>query len=422
MNKQIRLVLALALGVAVLSIPTLATAATIINILLVGGTMALLRRRSLSSRSAGAKLRAARSRWPVLGALLAGSMLAGCAQPGEELDEQLALRHAPVHYQDTDDSDAVSDYITAGDYDGDWSTANNWDNLKSGQADLTAEVYYSVVESCTHWFIVHAFYHPRDWTDTRFGQEHENDLEGVLAIVRKDGSQLGRLEGVITVFHSDFYAFVPQGSPLVDGAEDIDGELSFQTVAGLSHFKTSQEAKGHGLKAWPFAGDFDGGADQDGIIYFPSADGGEVPESGNDRSVNYGLTNVFIEMWLLQLVDAQRESEDRTTFDSWGTFRGNSSGTCGDGTPTCANNAAHGPWGWDDGDDGPTFAGEMALDPIHLVDHYFDGLGDFDQHYVRNRYLETLRDTGFTDALRPTGWPSQLSLSDLYGKLGSQCR
>jgi hypothetical protein len=349
-------------------------------------------------------------------------MLVGCAQPGEELDEKLALHHAPVHFQDTDDSDALADYLTAVDYDGDWGTNNNWDNLKTSRADMRARAYYSVVESCTHWFIVYGFYHPRDWTDTLFDQEHENDLEGLLAIVRKDGSEFGRLDGIITVFHTDFYSYVPRGSPLISGAEDIDGELRFQAVAGVPRFKTSQEAKGHGLKAWPFAGDFDGSPNQDGIIYFPTSESGQVPESGNDRNVTYGLTNALIAPWFMQIVDAQREPNDRTTFAHWGTFKGNESGTCGDGAPTCAANRAHAPWGWDDSDDGPTFAGEMALDPIHLVDHYFDGLGEFDQRYVRNRYLQTLQNAGFSDAMRPPGWPGQLSLSVLYGKLGSQCR
>src|SRR5262245_37592831 len=76
----------------------------------------------------------------------------------------LAFRYAPVHYQDTDSSDYPSDYITAFDYDGDRVSTNNWDNRGSGQWPATA--YYSVVESCTHWFVSYAFYHPRDWSDT----------------------------------------------------------------------------------------------------------------------------------------------------------------------------------------------------------------------------------------------------------------
>src|ERR1700751_2236786 len=110
----------------------------------------------------------------------------------------LAFHYAPVHYQDTDSSDYPSDYITAFDYDGDLVSTNNWDNRGNGLWPAT--VHYSVVESCSHYFITYAFYHPRDWSDTPFDQEHENDLEGVLVAVSKDGSTYGALQGMVTVF------------------------------------------------------------------------------------------------------------------------------------------------------------------------------------------------------------------------------
>ena len=120
-------------------------------------------------------LESRKSRSGILIVLLAAMALTGCTP---SFDEELAFRHAPVHYQDTDDTNAVADFITAVDYDGEWETNNNWDNLSSsftGQKDLSAEAYYSVVESCTHWFVVYGFYHPRDWVDGSTGQDHEND-------------------------------------------------------------------------------------------------------------------------------------------------------------------------------------------------------------------------------------------------------
>lgn len=103
---------------------------------------------------------------------------------------------------------------------------DNWDNLNRYR--LRARGYYSVVETRTHWFILYAFYHPRDW-DKGFEGEHENDLEGALAIVRKGSSRYGRLEGMVMVFHKDFFSYVPEGSPLRSGGEDIDGELRMQS-------------------------------------------------------------------------------------------------------------------------------------------------------------------------------------------------
>ncbi len=367
-------------------------------------------------------LESRKSRSGILIVLLAAMALTGCTP---SFDEDLAFRHAPVHFQDTDDTNAVADFITAVDYDGDWETDNNWDNLFSSftvQKDLSAKAYYSVVESCTHWFVVYGFYHAWDWVDGSTGQEHENDLEGLLAIVRKDGSEFGRLDGIITVFHTDFFSYVPSNSSLTDGNQDIGGPLSFQVADGISRFKTSQEAKGHGLKAWPFAGNFSGAADQDGIVYFPTLQTNQAPESGNDRNASYELVHVVRGMWFIQLVDAPASADQRGTFVRWGVFRGDGSGSCGDGTfITCPSNKAHAPWGWDDGDDGPTFAGEMALDPIHLVDHYFNGLGAFSDHYARNLYIEDLQQQGYDDGFLPDGWPNQISLPALYSKLEGQC-
>jgi hypothetical protein len=204
--------------------------------------------------------------------------------------DDLAFHYAPVHYQDTDSSDYPSDYVTAFDYDSDLVANNNWDHRAGGLWPAVA--YYSVVESCSHYFITYAFYHPRDWTDTIFDQEHENDLEGALLVVRKDGTAYGVAEGLVTVFHTNFYSFKPSGSPLTNGSESIDGTLSFESVNGVSRMKTVQEAKGHGLKAWPYASDFNGGASQDGIIYYPTQGQAEYPSSGNDRNVPYRLVSI----------------------------------------------------------------------------------------------------------------------------------
>ena len=68
-------------------------------------------------------------------------------------------------------------------------------------------VYYSVVETSTHWFIVYGLFHPRDWSNESLTQEHENDMERILAIVKKDNSTFGTLQGMITVAHEHFTHF-----------------------------------------------------------------------------------------------------------------------------------------------------------------------------------------------------------------------
>ncbi|BCJ48762.1 hypothetical protein Asp14428_02370 [Actinoplanes sp. NBRC 14428] len=97
---------------------------------------------------------------------------------------QLALRWAPIHYQDVDatGSHALggrSDYLTKVDFDGDLNGRNNWDNAGQPGASFAAHVYYSVVETGSHWYLTYFFFHPRDWIDHPFFEtEHENDGEG----------------------------------------------------------------------------------------------------------------------------------------------------------------------------------------------------------------------------------------------------
>jgi hypothetical protein len=333
---------------------------------------------------------------------------------------ELAFQHAPVHYQDTDSSDYASDYITAFDFDADRITTNNWDNRGNGLWPAT--VYYSVVESCSHYFLTYAFYHPRDWTDTAFDQEHENDLEGVLMAVRKDGSAYGKLEGMITVFHRDFYSYTPAGSPLSSGQESIDGSISFQNHNGISRVKTAQEAKGHGVKAWPYIKNFTGADDQDGVVYFPTQGAAESPSSGNDRSVAYRLIPVTAPngMWAAALNDAIDPGQAQT-FSTWGTFKGNDSGGCGAGLKSCSSNAANTPWGWDDQNDGNIYRGELALDPARVFATYFKGLGNFSQQYSYNPFLSDLKAAGFPASRGLAGFPSQLNLNTLQAKLTSTC-
>lgn len=335
---------------------------------------------------------------------------------------ELAYHHAPVHYQDTDSSDYPSDYITAFDYDHDPFTTNNWDNRGNGLWPAT--VYYAVVESCSHYFITYAFYHPRDWADIIFDQEHENDLEGAIVSVRKDGSAYGKVEGMITVFHTDFFSFTPTGSPYTNGHETIDGKVSFEVDNGISRMKTVQEAKGHGLKAWPYASDFNGAPNQDGIVYYPTLGTPTYPSSGNDRHVYYRLVDIQQAggMFDLAINDALQPPAQATTYASWGTFRGDESGGCGSGLKSCSTNSANTPWGWDDGNDGASYRGEFALDPAHLFSFYFGNTGNFSQQYLYHPYLTKLRNAGFYSGHAPAGFPSQLDLNTLYGKLTNTCQ
>ncbi|REF98182.1 hypothetical protein DFJ67_4196 [Asanoa ferruginea] len=291
---------------------------------------------------------------------------------------ELALRWAPIHYQDVDATGShalggKADHITAVDFDGNLNGRDNWDHAG---ASVAAHAYYSVVETSTHWYLTYLFFHPRDWVDHPFFEtEHENDAEGVLLAVERDGSTYGALRGAVTVAHSDFFSYAPAGSTWTSGRESIDGTLRLATSPhdGFSHPVTAQEAKGHGLKAHPQY-DING----DGLVYYPSTVA-ESPSNGDDRDVQYKLVDIFAAggLW------AQRANA--SLFASLGTFAGDTTGGCGSGTFGCSANSANAPWGWDDGNDLPG-RGEIASDPAKLSAEYFTIPGGVSRAYTYNPY------------------------------------
>lgn len=313
--------------------------------------------------------------------LLSGTLAVGACNesekiqpPGAELE--LAAYWAPVWYQDTDDTDPSADYITSFDFDGDFSGTNNWENQL--YYPLPGYIYYWTMETDTNWFIGYADFHPRDWNDVLlFDTQHENDMEGCLLVIVKDGTAYGQFLLMITVAHWDFYSYKDyDSSPSVnvtDGHETIDGDVQFDGHHPLIYV----ESKGHGVygdKRWEDS-EFPYG---DGIIYRYTGSA-EEPEDGNDRSVGYALKQIN------QLWDLRNADEYPDTFYEFGTFRG-------DLTPDVKNmveNAAMAPWGWDDiyvpllsEGDGEVDAPDFFLDPAYLVDYYHDGLGDFSSNYL----------------------------------------
>jgi hypothetical protein len=277
---------------------------------------------------------------------------------------QLALRWAPIHYQDVDQTGSHAlgggaDYITAYDFDGNLNGRDNWDHAGNAAYPLRATGYFSVTETSTHWFLVYTFFHPRDWTDSFFDTEHENDAEGVLVAVHRDGTTYGKLKAVITVAHTDFFSFAPSGATWTSGAESIDGTLQMAALADGTHPVTAQEAKGHGLKARPYY-DING----DGVIYYPSLSTGEVPSGPDDRDVLYKLVDVLAPGGLWE------QRNNTSLFAGFGSFAGDNTGGCGSGAISCGTNSANAPWGWDDSNDGPG-RGALASDPVGLVRNYF---------------------------------------------------
>lgn len=281
----------------------------------------------------------------------------GCPIVGEPLDgdpapsfEEIAEHWAPVIYQDTAAVDYDADFITAFNFDGNYNGLDNWQNQPSG--DLRAFVYYWVVETSTNWFIGYAMFHPRDWSEICFPLAcHENDLEGVLLTVRRDGSPFGEFLLMSTIFHDtvpNYTDFDQAPSSGVTGL--VDGDVQF--LAG-SHPIVYIEAKGHGITGAERWEDFDfpGG---DGVVY---SYGGvaQEPPSGNATGVSYDLADIQ-PLWARRC--------DTATFGSYGAFAGDD----------WTIDAANAPWGWSGwGYQLPVF----FLGPASGIGDSFGNLGPF---------------------------------------------
>lgn len=289
---------------------------------------------------------------------------------------ELAAYWAPVWHQDTDDSDYRADYITNFNYDGDYVGNNNWDNLNN--FTLYAYIHYSVVETSTHWFIMYGDFHPRDWSEACTALNcHENDMEGVLVVVKKDGSTYGILQVVETEAHNQLYQYSADGN-VSNGHENIDGEIYTEGFRPIVFV----EAKGHGVFRWD-GDEFPGG---DGVIYRYTGSP-EQPSSGNDRDVGYGLLS------LMELWDRRYDySGSGHTFDSPFSYDGAryffASDIAGafDGDDY-KDDSANPPWAWDDPDDGSVYKGDLCIDPAYSIGYHLSMPAPYSTTYIYNPYL-----------------------------------
>ncbi len=183
-------------------------------------------------------------------------------------DRAVAAEFAPIFYQALGDKPR-SDYITNFDFDGDWRGDNNWINADNKRFPLKAYVYYSVAETVSHFFIHYAVFHPRDYKGgatkgailsaliregakrggkfdpTGLAEEaalaHENDLEGCLVVVEKNGNYpfKGRTVYVQTLHHNTFSRYVIGDSAVSSEVVILDDQRPLLYI----------EPKGHGIEA-----------------------------------------------------------------------------------------------------------------------------------------------------------------------------
>ncbi|MBN2053669.1 hypothetical protein JW905_02025, partial [bacterium] len=330
---------------------------------------------------------------PVMAVLI---LSGGAATCGAVTNYQLAAHWAPVWRQDTDDTNYRADYITSFNYDGDWVGNNNWDHLDSYL--LNAHIYYSIIETGTHWFIMYADFHPRDWENIcAILICHENDMEGVLVVIEKTGSTYGQFLLMETEAHNQLYQY-SSDSRVGDGHENIDGGVYFEG----DHPVVFVECRGHGVFRWD-GSDFPGG---DGVIYRYTG-AAEQPSSGNDRDVGYELLDMVSDLWTRRY-----NIGNGSTYGSSFTFEGarySIAGNIGgafDGDDY-SDDSAKPPWNWDDPDDGTVYSGDILIDCAYTIDYHLDVPAPFSLAYTYNPYLGIYPTATPTPTGTPTGSPTK---------------
>ncbi len=123
----------------------------------------------------------------------------------------LAARFAPVIYQSIENETGAAvnyDLPTTVNFDGDFTARNN--KAAAQTSAPTANVYYSVVESKTHYFIVYALYYPVRKVDTTL---NEHDFTGVLFVIDKATESFKLAEGLKVDSGNDtIFAWKPDSS------------------------------------------------------------------------------------------------------------------------------------------------------------------------------------------------------------------
>jgi hypothetical protein len=406
-----------------------------------------------------------------------GAQSARLSNGRREFYRKLAYFHAPILFQDTevrgqsqDEGNAASvdqpiqrrgDFIAKFDFDGDWNGLNNWGNFakrpptnKNKDTMARAYIYYSVVETETHYFINYSAFHAQDREPRCADVEcHENDLEGGLHVVKKgpENSGMGTLWMMMYLAHDNWFTYLtpagraagikrggkpPHETP--QKAHHTNAEFIYDVVwRGVTPdgkifaprdqdnpenpdaprdaaFRPAVWAEpwGHGMYGWPGPdakspynlyrfSSFkwkDGFISGDGVIYYPGSTAG-VPDFRKEVDVTpYALIDFFEPNGLWD----RREQID-WKMDGCGGGR--------QGSPNCiwgyfgafrgqrwGVDKANAPWRWDHLDDNLP-PGMQAFDPLRLVEE-FNNLSavpaeQLSRKYTNNAYL------GLPEGTRP---------------------
>jgi hypothetical protein len=289
--------------------------------------------------------------------------------------EDLTRHYAPVIRQGaiTD-----QDYITAVDFDGDWVGNNNWENQPTG--DLSAYVYYSVIESETHWFIFYSLFHPRDYTYEdchTSGGCHENDLESIQLIVEKGGTRFGRPKALETLAHSAIYLYIfddTVGENILDvtGMAVLEGDHPVVWVEALGHGIYGHRGTGSLIDPFLFRG---------GVVIYRLGEKAEAPQGIDDEHVSYKLVPIYDKLW-----SRRNDIGDGRAFDGPFMYRGEELPMAIDGDDF-STDRANTPWGYYQTTGEVLSQGDWFLDPASALIFHASFRAEFSLKYLSNPFL-----------------------------------
>jgi hypothetical protein len=333
----------------------------------------------------------------------------------DQQELETAARFAPVFYQGLGDYEYL-DYIRNFDFDGDWRGDNNWTNADNRRLPVRASVYFAVSETQTHLFIHYAVFHPRDYKGGTRGTllsgiiregaklggrydptgkleeaalAHENDMEGCLVVVAKNGNDLqqARIVYVETIAHNRFLKYVPEDST----------QNGFDTISLLDQRpRLYIEPKGHGIEAYRGSGKQN---PRNGILIYDLNGHASDPAKDRAKSVRYDLIPLYTTLW-----PRARHSVNETYGEAHDYGRVTVSIVQSDGHKlerqvnlgrigsaflgrVGANNMARPPWGWFDQDERDQPLGGWFFDPARTIQRHFNRGSEFSTSYVSAPFL-----------------------------------
>ncbi|MEZ4459673.1 MAG: Ig-like domain-containing protein [bacterium] len=157
----------------------------------------------------------------------------------------LAAEFAPAIFQSIETPTGGllnNDLPTRVNFDNNWIARDNKSTARLGSTVIKASVYYSVVESKTHYFLTYALYYPMR-RDKNASVLYEHDFTGIVMVVDKATRSIKVVEGLkvdegtdtIIAYKpntSDTSSTGPQNLESFDPADFVDGRYPLMITSG----------------------------------------------------------------------------------------------------------------------------------------------------------------------------------------------